>query len=61
MSVVRFDKKDVVRHPLVGAIIEAYETAARPAAQPTEEAPRLPIGSAAASERWTATVAILSR
>jgi phosphate starvation-inducible PhoH-like protein len=49
VSVVQFDKKDVVRHPLVGAIIEAYEMAARPAAQPTEEAPRLPIVEPAAS------------
>ena len=39
VSVVRFDNKDVVRHPLVGAIIEAYETAARQAAQPSEETP----------------------
>ena len=37
VSVVRFDNKDVVRHPLVGAIIEAYEMAARQAAQPAEE------------------------
>ncbi|MFZ1427352.1 MAG: PhoH family protein [Geminicoccaceae bacterium] len=42
VSVVQFEKKDVVRHPLVGEIIEAYELAARPAAQPTEEARRLP-------------------
>ena len=41
VSIVQFEKKDVVRHPLVGAIIEAYELAARPAAQTTEEAPRL--------------------
>ena len=39
VSVVRFDNKDVVRHPLVGSIIEAYETAARQAAQPSEETP----------------------
>ena len=39
VSVVRFDNKDVVRHPLVGLIIEAYETAARQAAQPSEETP----------------------
>ena len=37
VSVVRFDNRDVVRHPLVGAIIDAYETAARQAAQPNEE------------------------
>ena len=34
VSVVQFDNKDVVRHPLVGAIIEAYEMAARQAVQP---------------------------
>ena len=33
VSVVQFDKSDVVRHPLVSEIIKAYETAARPAAQ----------------------------
>jgi phosphate starvation-inducible PhoH-like protein len=49
VSVVQFDKNDVVRHPLVGEIIEAYELAARPAAQPTEEAPRLPVSESAAS------------
>jgi phosphate starvation-inducible protein PhoH and related proteins len=37
VSVVRFDNKDVVRHPLVGAIIEAYEMAARQTVQPHEE------------------------
>ena len=37
VSVVRFDNRDVIRHPLVGAIIDAYETAARQAAQPNEE------------------------
>ena len=50
VSVVRFDKKDVVRHPLVGAIIEAYETAARQAAQPNEETPPPQVGVAAVSE-----------
>ena len=45
VSVVRFDKKDVVRHPLVGEIIEAYESAARQAAQPSEETPRPSSGS----------------
>src|SRR3712207_1235606 len=48
LSVVQFDKTDVVRHPLVGEIINAYETAARPAAQAaTEEAHRLPAMGAA--------------
>ena len=37
VSVVRFDNRDVVRHPLVGAIIDAYEMAARQAAQTHEE------------------------
>ena len=39
VGVVRFDNKDVVRHPLVGAIIEAYEAAARQPAQTSEETP----------------------
>jgi phosphate starvation-inducible PhoH-like protein len=39
VGMVQFDKKDVVRHPLVGQIIEAYENAARQAAQPSEETP----------------------
>jgi phosphate starvation-inducible protein PhoH and related proteins len=47
VGVVRFDKRDVVRHPLVGQIIEAYETAARQAAQPSEETPAPRAGSAA--------------
>ena len=48
LSVVQFDKSDVVRHPLVGEIINAYETAARPAAQAaTEEAHRLAAREAA--------------
>jgi phosphate starvation-inducible protein PhoH and related proteins len=50
VSVVRFDNKDVVRHPLVGAIIEAYEMAARQTVQPHEETlPPLP-GAAEVSE-----------
>ena len=49
VSVVQFEKKDVVRHPLVGEIIEAYETAARPVAQTTEEALRLPVREPAAA------------
>jgi phosphate starvation-inducible PhoH-like protein len=44
VGVVQFDKRDVVRHPLVSEIINAYETAARPAARTTEEANRPPIG-----------------
>ena len=48
LGVVQFDKADVVRHPLVGEIINAYETAARPTAQAaTEEAHRLPAMEAA--------------
>jgi phosphate starvation-inducible PhoH-like protein len=50
VGVVRFDKKDVVRHPLVGEIIEAYESAARQAAQPNEETPPPQLGVAAVSE-----------
>ena len=50
VGVVHFDKKDVVRHPLVGAIIEAYETAARQAAQPNEETPPARLGVADVSE-----------
>jgi phosphate starvation-inducible PhoH-like protein len=50
VSVVRFDKRDVVRHPLVGEIIEAYETAARQAAQPNEETQPHPVGVAAVPE-----------
>ena len=50
VGVVHFDKKDVVRHPLVGAIIEAYETAARQAAHPNEETPPTPPGVANVSE-----------
>jgi phosphate starvation-inducible PhoH-like protein len=49
VGVVQFDKKDVVRHPLVGEIIDAYESAARPAAQQMEEAPRPPVTASAAS------------
>jgi phosphate starvation-inducible PhoH-like protein len=50
VGVVRFDKRDVVRHPLVGEIIEAYESAARQAAQPNEETPPPQPGGAAVSE-----------
>jgi phosphate starvation-inducible PhoH-like protein len=50
VSVVRFDNKDVVRHPLVGAIIEAYEAAARQAAQTSEETPAAHAGAGAVSE-----------
>jgi phosphate starvation-inducible PhoH-like protein len=50
VSVVRLDKKDVVRHPLVGEIIDAYETAARQAAQPNEETQPPPVGVAAVPE-----------
>jgi phosphate starvation-inducible PhoH-like protein len=50
VGVVHFGKKDVVRHPLVGAIIEAYETAARQAAQPNEETPPARLGVADVSE-----------
>ena len=46
VGVVRFDKSDVVRHPLVSEIIHAYETAARPNAKITEEASRPPGGEA---------------
>ncbi len=46
VSVVQFHKKDVVRHPLVGEIIEAYETAARQATQPNEETPPARLGVA---------------
>ena len=46
VGVVRFDKNDVVRHPLVSEIIHAYETAARPNAKITEEASRPPGGEA---------------
>jgi phosphate starvation-inducible PhoH-like protein len=49
VGLVQFDKKDVVRHPLVSEIINAYETAARPAAKATEEAHRLPLEEAEAS------------
>ena len=42
VGVVQFDQKDVVRHPLVSEIINAYEAAARPNAHTTEEASRLP-------------------
>ena len=61
VSVVRFDKKDVVRHPLVGAIVEAYETAARQAAQPTRRAPPAAGRGRGRFGTWTATVVILSR
>lgn len=51
VGVVQFDKKDVVRHPLVSEIINAYETAAaRPAARATEEADRPPAGEADLSD-----------
>jgi phosphate starvation-inducible PhoH-like protein len=49
VGVVRFDQTDVVRHPLVSEIINAYEAAARPAARATEEADRPSNGEAAAS------------
>jgi phosphate starvation-inducible protein PhoH and related proteins len=50
VGIVRFDNKDVVRHPLVGAIIEAYEAAARQTAQPNEETSPLPSRAADATE-----------
>ena len=50
VGVVHFDNKDVVRHPLVGQIIEAYEAAARQTAQPHEETPSAPPGPADVSE-----------
>ena len=50
VSVVKFDNKDVVRHPLVGAIIEAYEAAARQPAHNSEETPAPQLGAAAVSE-----------
>ena len=50
VGVVHFDNKDVVRHPLVGQIIEAYEAAARQTAQPHEETPLAPPGPADVSE-----------
>jgi phosphate starvation-inducible protein PhoH and related proteins len=41
IAVVRFDKRDVVRHPLVARIVEAYEAAARnDSAAPAERAER---------------------
>ena len=51
VGVAQFNKKDVVRHPLVSEIINAYETAAaaRPAVRTTEEAPRPPAGGADAA------------
>ena len=60
VSVVRFDNKDVVRHPLVGAIIEAYEMAARQTVQPHEESAAALWGSGRFGT-WTAPVATLSR
>ena len=59
IAVVRFDKKDVVRHPLVSEIIQAYETAARLGRQPMRSARSRSDGAAFGT--WTATVAILSR
>jgi phosphate starvation-inducible PhoH-like protein len=50
ISVVRFDNKDVVRHPLVGAIIEAYEAAARQSTHNSEETPATQLGAAAVPE-----------
>jgi phosphate starvation-inducible PhoH-like protein len=50
VGVVQFDKKDVVRHPLVSEIINAYEMAARPASGPMEETHRLPNGKAEPSD-----------
>lgn len=51
VGVVRFDNKDVVRHPLVSEIIHAYETAAaRPAARGKEEATRPPVGETETSD-----------
>ena len=44
ISIVRFTTEDVVRHPLVGAIVRAYEKAekaAEAAAQERREAARL--------------------
>ena len=51
VGLVQFDKHDVVRHPLVSEIINAYETAAaaRPAARTTEEAHRAPGGETVSS------------
>ncbi|MEK0084945.1 PhoH family protein [Benzoatithermus flavus] len=49
VGLVRFDQKDVVRHPLVSEIINAYEQAARPAAEAKEEADRAPDGEATSS------------
>lgn len=46
VGLVQFDKKDVVRHPLVSEIINAYESAARPNARSMEEASRSPAGEA---------------
>jgi phosphate starvation-inducible PhoH-like protein len=40
VGLVQFDQNDVVRHPLVSEIINAYEQAARPAAEAKEEATR---------------------
>ncbi|MFO1048693.1 MAG: PhoH family protein [Geminicoccaceae bacterium] len=50
VGVVRFDNKDVVRHPLVGAIIEAYEAAARQPAQTSEETPPAAVAAGVVSE-----------
>lgn len=49
VAVVRFDKQDVVRHPLVSEIINAYELAARPVPPATEEAHRPPREGASAA------------
>ena len=57
VGVVRFDKDDVVRHPLVGEIIDAYEMAARPAARTNGGSAPAPGRGAGRCERWTATVA----
>jgi phosphate starvation-inducible PhoH-like protein len=51
VGVVRFDKHDVVRHPLVGEIINAYEMAARPtAAGKREDSRRAPHGEVVPSD-----------
>ena len=59
IGVVRFDKRDVVRHPLVARIVDAYDQraaaagrqAARGAARARER--QAAMGTPAASRRWT--------